>query len=140
VIFELLEEGLALFHGRQWNEWDVQIYGNFWWSLVLQTVTEYHGGAKCLTRAGLRYRFVPTTVIINLVFVSILIYRQLNHTNVDLWFLIPYLIFILFLVVRARELKKRAAELVDFAAYRSNMHRVLRRKKGAQSTLTPEKN
>ena len=134
------EEGWRYSTDSGWNEWDVQIYGNFWWSLVLQTVTEYHGGAKCLTRTGLRYRFVPTTVIINLVFVSILIYRQLNHTNVDLWFLIPYLIFILFLVVRARELKKRAAELVDLAAYRSNMHRVLRRKKEARSTRTPEKN
>ena len=140
-IFGLLEEeGWRYSTDSGWNEWDVQIYGNFWWSLVLQTVTEYHGGAKCLTRAGLRYRFVPTTVIINLVFLSILIYRQLNHTNVDLWFLIPYLIFVLFLVVRARELKKRAAELVDLAAYRSNMHRVLRRKKEAPSTLTPEKN
>ncbi|MEP6685984.1 MAG: glycosyltransferase, partial [Verrucomicrobiota bacterium] len=129
-IFGLLEEeGWRYSTDSGWNEWDVLIYGNFWWSLVLQTVTEYHGGAKCLTRASLRYHFVPTTVIINLFLLSILIYRQLNHTSADLWLLIPYLCFVLFLVVRARRLKKRVAELVDLAAYRLNLQRVLRRQK-----------
>ena len=104
---------------------------------MLQTVTEYHGGAKCLTRAGLRYRFVPTTVIINLFLLSILIYRQLYHNEADLWLLIPYLCFILFLVVRARRLKKRLAELVDLAAYRSNMRRVLRRRRSESAGSHP---
>ena len=58
----LEEEGWRYSTDTGWNEWDVQIYGNFWWSITLQTVTEYHGGPKCLTRAGLRYRFVPTTI------------------------------------------------------------------------------
>jgi CDP-diglyceride synthetase len=135
-IFALLEEeGWRYSTDSGWNEWDVQIYGNFWWSLVLQTVTEYHGGAKCLTRARLRYRFVPTTVIINLFLLSILIYRQLYHSNADFWFLIPYLCFVLFLVVRARALKKRVAELVDLAAYRLNLQRVLRREKRDRPSL-----
>ena len=137
-IFGLLEEEDWRYSTDSgWNEWDVQIYGNFWWSLVLQTVTEYHGGAKCLTRAGLRYRFVPTTVIINLFLLSILIYRQLYHNEADLWLLIPYLCFILFLVVRARRLKKRLAELVDLAAYRSNMRRVLRRRRSESAGSHP---
>jgi len=38
-----------------WQEWDIQIYGNFWWSIILRTVTEYHGDGKCLTRVQLRY-------------------------------------------------------------------------------------
>jgi glycosyltransferase involved in cell wall biosynthesis len=139
-IFGLLEEeGWRYSTDSGWNEWDILIYGNFWWSLVLQTVTEYHGGAKCLTRARLRYRFVPTTVIINLFLLSILIYRQLYHTNADLWLLIPYLCFVLFLVVRARRLKKRVAELLDVAAFRSNLQRVLRRQKGEQTARTPRK-
>ncbi len=137
-IFQLLdEEGWRYSADGGWNEWDVQIYGNFWWSLVLQTVTEYHGGAKCLTRAKLRYRFVPTTVIINLFLLSILIYRQLYHNSAELWLLIPYLCFVLFLIVRARRLKKRVAELVDLAAYRVNLQRILRRRKGGQPSLTP---
>ena len=43
--FELLdEEGWRYSTDTGWNDWDIQIYGNFWWSIVLQTVTEYHGG------------------------------------------------------------------------------------------------
>ncbi len=38
----------------------------------LQTVTEYHGGPKCLTRVALRNRFVTTTVIINLLVLTLL--------------------------------------------------------------------
>ena len=51
-IFQLLEEeGWRYSTDTGWNEWDIQIYGNFWWSITLQTVTEYHGGMKALTRA-----------------------------------------------------------------------------------------
>ena len=88
----LEEEGWRYSTDTGWNEWDIQIYGNFWWSIMLQTVTEYHGGPKCLTRAALRYRFVTTTVIINLVMLSILIYRQLNRSHIDLWSVIPYVL------------------------------------------------
>jgi hypothetical protein len=139
-IFALLEEeGWRYSTDTGWNEWDIQIYGNFWWSLVLQTVTEYHGGAKCLTHAGLHYRFVPTTVIINLFLLSILIYRQLNHANADLWFLIPYLFFVLFLIVRGQRLKQRVAELVDLAAYRADLQRIPRRRKADRLRLTPQR-
>ena len=37
-----------------WKDWDLQIYGNQFWSVQLRTVTEYHGGPKCLTRVRLR--------------------------------------------------------------------------------------
>src|SRR6266446_4657821 len=48
-LFQLLdEEGWRYSTDTGWNEWDIQIYGNFWWSVALQTVTEYHGGGKCL--------------------------------------------------------------------------------------------
>jgi glycosyltransferase involved in cell wall biosynthesis len=126
-IFQLLdEEGWRYSTDTGWNEWDIQIYGNFWWSVVLQTVTEYHGGPKCLTRVRLRYRFVPTTAIFNLVAVSILIYRQLNTSHLDLWSIIPYAIFLVFLADRARALKKRVIELVDVAAYRAGLQRIAR--------------
>ena len=123
----LEEEGWRYSTDTGWNEWDIQIYGNFWWSIALQTVTEYHGGMKALTRAALRYRFVTTTVIINLVMLSILIYRQLNRSHIDLWSVIPYVLFVIFLAHRARRLKLRVAELVDVAAHRIGLQRIFRR-------------
>ena len=109
-----------------WQEWDIQIYGNFWWSIILRTVTEYHGGGKCLTRVQLRYRYVTTTVIVNLIVLTLFIYHFLNTGHVQLFFAVPYALFALFLFLRARRLKTRVRELVDFAAYRINMNRILR--------------
>ncbi|MEP6603809.1 MAG: glycosyltransferase [Spartobacteria bacterium] len=124
-IFQLLEEeGWRYSTDTGWNEWDIQIYGNFWWSLVAQTVTEYHGGPKCLTRLRLRYRFVTTTVIFNLVVLSLLIYHQLNISHVDLRVVIPYALFLGFLATRARALKRRVGELVDLAAHRAGLQRI----------------
>jgi O-antigen biosynthesis protein len=134
-IFQLLdEEGWRYSTDSGWNEWDIQIYGNFWWSIVLQTVTEYHGGGKCLTRVRLRNRFVTTTIILNLIALSLLIYRQLNISHVDLWFLVPYFLFLVFLGTRARLLKSRVAELVDLAAHRAGLQRVVQKSKTASAS------
>jgi predicted lysophospholipase L1 biosynthesis ABC-type transport system permease subunit len=92
----------------------------------LRTVTEYHGGEKCLTRVQLRYRYVITTVIVNLIVLLLLIYLFLNSGHVQLIFAVPYVLFALFLFLQARRLKVRVRELVDFAAYRINMSRILR--------------
>jgi GT2 family glycosyltransferase len=130
AIFQLLdEEGWRYSTDSGWNEWDIQIYGNFWWSIALQTVTEYHGNGKCLTRVRLRNRLVTTTVILNLIALSLLVYRQLNVSHVDFWFTGPYLLFLVFLATRARVLKSRVAELVDLAARRAGLQRVPRRGK-----------
>ncbi len=127
-IFTLLdEEGWRYSSDTGWNEWDIQIYGNFWWSLALQTVTEYHGGAKCLTRAALRHRLVTTTIVANLVVASLLVYWQLHASNPGLWLVVPYVCFLAFLILRARRLKRRVAELVDLAAYRAGLQRIGRR-------------
>ncbi len=127
-IFRLLnEEDWRYSPDTGWNDWDIQIYGNFWWSVVLQTVTEDHSGVKRLTRVRLRSRLVPTTVIFNMIALSLLIYRQLNISHVDLWFIIPYSLFLVFLATRARALKSRVAELVDLAASRAGLQRVVRR-------------
>ncbi len=132
AIFQLLdEEGWRYSTDSGWNEWDIQIYGNFWWSIALQTVTEYHGGAKCLTRVRLRDRLVTTTVIINLIALSVLVYRQLNVAHFDFWFVLAYSLFLIFLGTRARALKRRVAELVDLAAHRAGLHLVLQKQKSA---------
>jgi hypothetical protein len=138
ALFQLLEEeGWRYSTDSGWNEWDIQIYGNFWWSIALQTVTEYHGSGKCLTRVRLRNRFVTTTVIFNLVALSVLIYRQLNSTHIDLLFIIPYSLFLIFLVTRARALKSRVAELVDLAAERAGLQRVTSRKPTPSELVPP---
>jgi glycosyltransferase involved in cell wall biosynthesis len=139
VIFQLLdEEGWRYSTDTGWNEWDIQIYGNFWWSVALQTVTEYHGSGKCLTRVRLRSRLVTTTVILNLVALALLVYRQLNISHVDLWFIIPYLLFVIFLVTRAHALKSRVAELVDLAARRAGLERIVGRDEKAKLESAPE--
>jgi len=138
AIFQLLdEEGWRYSTDTGWNEWDIQIYGNFWWSIALQTVTEYHGGGKCLTRVRLRDRLVTTTVIFNLVALALLVYRQLNISHVDLWFIIPYLLFVIFLATRARALKSRVAELVDLAAQRAGLERIMRLNKKTKLESAP---
>jgi hypothetical protein len=138
AIFQLLdEEGWRYSTDTGWNEWDIQIYGNFWWSIALQTVTEYHGGGKCLTRVRLRDRLVTTTVIFNLIALALLVYRQLNISHVDLWFIIPYLLFVIFLATRARALKSRVAELVDLAAQRAGLERIMRLNKKTKLESAP---
>jgi Ca2+/Na+ antiporter len=100
-------------------------------------VTEYHGGPKCLTRAALRSRFVPTTILINLVTLSLLAYHELHAGHLDYWMVGLYLLFVLFLVNRARRLKSRVAEIVDLAAYRAGLQRIARKR--ALSEVTPAK-
>jgi glycosyltransferase involved in cell wall biosynthesis len=126
-IFDLLEEeGWRYSVDTGWNDWDIQIYGNFWWSIVLQTVTEYHGQGECLTRVRLRNRVVPTTVAANLLALSLLIYRQLNTSHLELSVIVPYVLFLVFLATCARALKSRVAELVEVAAHRIGLQRMRR--------------
>src|SRR5206468_12660625 len=128
AIFQLLEEeGWRYSVDTGWNEWDIQIYGNFWWSIVLQTVTEDHTAAKRLTRVRLCNRLVTTTVIFSLLALSVVIYRQLHASHLDLWSVISYSLFLVFLATRARALKSRVAELVDLAAHRAGLLRITRR-------------
>src|SRR5262249_1508492 len=139
AVFQLLdEEGWRYSTDSGWNEWDIQIYGNFWWSTTLQTVTEYHGGGKCLTRVRLRSRLVTTTIIFNLIALSLLIYRQLNISHAELWSIVLYGLFLLFLWTRARALKSRVAELVDVAAHRAGLQRVMRKGKIAAPAAPPQ--
>jgi glycosyltransferase involved in cell wall biosynthesis len=128
-IFGLLnEEDWRYSTDTGWNEWDIQIYGNFWWSITVQTVTEYHGGPKCLTRAGLRYKFVPTTILINLIVAALIAYHALQVGRLNYWVIAIYILFLLFLVNRARRLKSRVAEIVDLAAHRAGLTRIGRAK------------
>jgi GT2 family glycosyltransferase len=137
-MFRLLdEEGWRYSTDSGWNDWDIQIYGNFWWSIALQTVTEDHGRGKCLTRVRLRNRMVSTTIVLNLMVISLLIYHQVNASHFDLWSIGFYLAFLGFLATRARALKSRVAELVDLAAFRAGLQSVSRKGKRAMAETEP---
>jgi hypothetical protein len=73
-----------------------------------------------------------------LVAISLLIYHQVNVSHVDLWPIVFYLAFLGFLGTRARALKSRVAELVDLAAFRAGLQRVLRKGKPVAPVTEPE--
>ena len=133
-VFSLLEtEGWNYSADTGWKEWDVQIYGNQFWSVTLRTVTEYHGGPKCLTRVRLGSKPVVTTVLINAVIICILLYRAGISSNFDMGVTgialkAMYLIFLVSMFARANRLKRRVAELVVAAANRIGLERVFGKK------------
>ena len=110
-----------------WKDWDVQIYGSFWWGIQMRSVTEYHGGPKCLTRVHLKLRMVATTILMNFILLAILAYQQLITPNAHWWPWIPYGIFVLILVRRARRLQRRVTDLVENAASRCGFTRITKK-------------
>jgi len=125
AIDALENEGWSYSIDTGWKEWDVQVYGSFWWGVRLRSVTEYHGGLKALTRVKLSTHMVATTFLVNLIALSVLLYRQIAAADgYDLWLQVPYLIFVAVLVRQARQLKRRVAELVEAAAKRCGLDRV----------------
>ncbi|MDB6172478.1 MAG: family glycosyltransferase [Chthoniobacteraceae bacterium] len=128
-IFALLEgEGWRYSADTGWKSWDVQIYGNVWWIIKLHTVTEYHGGPKCLTRVQLRYKMVVTTFLTNFIALSALLYRQAfaskHNLAGDIWWWTAYIVFAFVIYARAWRLKRRVADLVIAAANRCDLQRV----------------
>jgi hypothetical protein len=81
---------------------------------------------------------VTTTVIFNLVALSLLVYRQINISHADLWVIVSYSLFLIFLGTRARLLKSRVAELVHLAAQRAGLQRILARGKIARAETAPQ--
>jgi GT2 family glycosyltransferase len=120
----LEDEGWSYSLDTGWNDWDVQIYGSFWWLLRLRSVTEYHGGPKCLTRATLRLRMGGPTLMANLLVLGVLLYQHFAGGGIPWWLAGGYGIFVLFLGYRARRLKRRAADLLCVAARHAGLTRV----------------
>lgn len=126
VVKALEDEGWSYSTDTGWKEWDVQVYGSFWWGVKLRTVTEYHGGPKCLTKVGLRSRMVATTVLINVILLGILLYREFLVPGSDWWLWVPYVVFVGVLATRMMRLKRRVADLVEAAALRCGLRRISR--------------
>ncbi len=130
AIGALEAEGWRYSTDTGWKSWDIQIYGNMLWNLRLRTVTEYHGGPKCLTRVRLTYSPVFTTVLINLIVAPVLLYRRLFAVTPlhDYWALALYAVFLLFMCYRGFRLKLRVVDLVDSSAAKCALTRVTGRK------------
>ena len=135
-VFASLEtEGWRYSADTGWKQWDAQIYGNQFWIVKLRTVTEYHGGPKCLTRVNLGLKPVFSTVLILAIFLGVILWRyfiSMKHDDVVLW--AAFAILCLSLAFRAYRLKRRVAHLVIAAASRSGLSRVF----GAKSKPMPE--
>ncbi|MEO6785592.1 MAG: hypothetical protein ABI318_05610, partial [Chthoniobacteraceae bacterium] len=124
-IVKLLEdEGWRYSTDTGWKSWDVLVYSNLWWSVTVATVTEYHGGPKCLTRARLGLMMVPTTFLVSAILLSALLYRQVfSHTG-DWWLRVFAAAFFAWLVFRGARIKRRVADLVIHAAETCALKRV----------------
>jgi GT2 family glycosyltransferase len=123
VIEALEKEGWSYSTDTGWKEWDVQIYGSFWWGVTMRSVTEYHGGPKCLTRVRLTTRMVATTFLLNFLFLSFLIY-WVSSGHELFWPGVLYAATMLFIWSIGRRLKKRTAQLIEAAGQRIGLKRV----------------
>jgi glycosyltransferase involved in cell wall biosynthesis len=123
-VFALLErEGWRYSSDTGWKDWDLRIYGNRFWSIELATVTEYHGGPKCLTRVHLTYHPVFVTVLINAICLLTLTYRRVFLDRADLVWWGVYGVILMWILLRGWRLKRRVAELVIAAANRCDLER-----------------
>ena len=120
----LEQEGWRYSTDTGWKNWDVLVYGNLWWSVTAATVTEYHGGPKCLTRARLGLMMVPTTFLVNVILLSALLYRRVFTNNTDHLLWLVYLGFVVWLAIRGYRMKRRVADLLIHAAQTVGLKRV----------------
>jgi GT2 family glycosyltransferase len=138
AVIEALEtEGWSYSTDTGWKEWDIQIYGSFWWGVTMKSVTEYHGGPKCLTRVRLATRMVATTFLANFLMISLLIYLAATGHSM----LLPVAMYAgaMFVIwTRGYRLKKRVAELVEAAGQRIGLKRVDPRKRNIHSKETTQ--
>jgi hypothetical protein len=139
VIEALENEGWSYSTDTGWKDWDVQIYGSFWWGVTMRSVTEYHGGPKCLTRVGLATRMVATTFLANFLMISLLIYLAATGYSM----LLPlglYAAAMFVIWTRGYRLKKRVAELVEASGQRIGLKRVDPRGKNIHAKEVIEEN
>ena len=99
-----------------WSDWDVQIYGNFWWIVRFKSVTEYHGGPKCLTCANLKARPVTTSLVIMISVLAVL-GAVLLAAGAPAWTAFAAIaVGVVWLVWRRYVILRRSGELIDASA------------------------
>ena len=104
-----------------WKPWDLQVYGSLWWVAHLATVTEYHGGPRCLTRLRLQARATALQYVVQVALLFLLaplFFFETGSLAVSQTFaLAGYAFFQASLLVAKRRLLKHTEALVkDVAA------------------------
>jgi glycosyltransferase involved in cell wall biosynthesis len=117
VIESLEDEGWSYSIDTGWKDWDVQVYGSFWWGVELFSVTEIHKDGS-LTKVRLRARMGGANVLINAILLGWLSYQAITAPSFALLLAVPYVVFAAWLAFRAYNLKRRFAQLVGVAARR----------------------
>ncbi|MFV0336928.1 MAG: glycosyltransferase [Chthoniobacterales bacterium] len=128
VVSLLDKEGWSYSIDTGWQDWDVQVYGNFWWGVRMLSVTEIHRDG-CLTRVRVKNKLVATTVLLNAILLGVLAYQAwLNPQSMSFMILVGlYALFVAYLAVRARRLKRRFTQLVDAAAMKCGFKAILKK-------------
>ena len=103
----------------------------------MRSVTEYHGGPKCLTRVGLATRMVATTFLLNLLLISFLIYWAATGHEM-LWAGLFYAVVMGIIWRRGYSLKRRVAQLVEAGGQRCGLKRVDPKKENTPSKKAEE--
>lgn len=121
LCYQIEKEGWKYSTDTGWTDWDVQLYGNFWWIIQVRTVTEYHGGPKSLTRARLRAEPVKTSWILLLSFLALAIAILVSLQAPDWAWQGLVAVTALTMIWGGYHLKRRVAQLVDAAAGLANL-------------------
>jgi GT2 family glycosyltransferase len=99
-----------------WKDWDMEIERGFLWRVRMTTVTEYHGGEKCLTRARLTSKATVLNIIGNVVVAAGLFALAWGEPHRVIWLGATYLLWWAFLEVRHRAVVEGLLRLVTNVA------------------------
>lgn len=95
-----------------WRDWDLEIERGALWRVRVTTVTEYHGGGRCLTRVRLSSKATPLMLGANIVLCAVLIAVAWGAPHRFIWLGGTYLLWWAFLEMRHRQLVEGLSRLV----------------------------
>ncbi len=95
-----------------WRDWDLEVDRGLLWRVRVTTVTEYHGGEKCLTRVRLSSRAKPLMVFGNVALAVALAALAWGAPHRFIWLGGTYLLWWAALEVRHRQLVESLSRLV----------------------------
>jgi hypothetical protein len=116
-----------------WNEWDVEIFGDRWNKVLVQTVAEQHGGRKTVIRVRLldKWTLFAKTMLLTILGLELVIINALAKQIGELRvapILVSVVLFALFIHLRARRFQRIVAALVDRVAREMGLVRLEQKK------------
>lgn len=107
-----------------WRDWDLEIERGALWRVRVTTVTEYHGGEKCLTRVRLSSKATVWMLVSNLAVAAAMVALAWGAPHRFIWLGGTYLLWWAFLEVRHRQLVEGLSRLVANVAGEVGFDRV----------------